>query len=235
MKKTILTACLCMLLAAPACAEDLRATMTTLDISAEASMKVSPDIATITTGVVTVDAKSDKAMELNTAKMNNVFKVLEAAGIARKDIQTSGFSLSPQYEYRPNKPAVIGTYRAANNVNITVHDLKNIGPVIDSLVAEGSNQIDGPQFSVKDTDAALDKVRTEAVAKARKRAQLYADAAGLKIKRIISISEQTGYTPPPRPMMMKAMAEDSSATSTPVAEGEVNLSVTVNIQFELTS
>lgn len=237
MKRIILTICLCMLLVTPSYAatkehSPAKQVPTLLDISAEASIKASPDIATISTGVVTIDPKADQALKKNTLKMNNLFKALKAAGIADKDIQTSGFNLSPQYEYRPNKAAVISSYRAANNVTIIIHDLKNIGPVIDSLVTEGSNQINGPEFSIENADAVLDKVRQEAVAKALKRAQLYADAVSLKIKRIVSISEQAGPAPGPHPVMMtESMA--AAAAPTPVAPGEVSLSVTVNMQFEL--
>lgn len=235
MKKLLLLACFTLLISIPPALADEKETGTTLEISAEAKTKAVPDIATISAGVINNAPVAAKALEQNTLKMNEVFKALKAAGIAEKDIQTSGINIGPQYDYsQPNKAPRITSYQVSNTVSVILRDIRNTGAVLDALVAEGANQINGPQFSVENTDAALDGARQEAVAKARKRAQLYAEAAGLTIRRIVSISEQAGYTPGPHPMMMRAMAMDGAESApTPVAAGDVDLSITVHIKFEL--
>jgi uncharacterized protein len=240
MKKLLATASvLALSLAVPAFAQEncgtTQATLSTLTISADADVKAAPDLTMISAGVVTTAPTADAALKENAQKMTAVFGALKKAGVAEKDMQTSGINVSPQYNYQENKsPTIIG-YQASNNVNVALHDLKSIGPVLDTLVAQGANQINGPTFSIDEPETLLNKARQEAVAKARKRADIYAAAAGLKIKRIVSMSEQTGYSGPPMPYQMMAMKgrEVADAASSPVASGEVNLTATVNIVYEL--
>jgi len=163
---------------------------------------------------------------------------LRGSGIAERDIQTSNLSISPVYASRSRSgntledqvPPIIG-YRANNQVIVKQRKLDDFGKVIDTLVSAGANQVSGPNFQVEDTDGALDEARREAVADARKRAQLYAKAAGLRVRRILSISESGGYSPRPQPMMARIAMDQ--AESTPVSAGEVNLQVNVSVQFEL--
>ena len=224
------------LLALPALAQENCADkQTTLNISAEAEVKAAPDIAMISAGVLTVSKNADAALKENAVQMNAVFTALKAAGVKDKDMQTSGITISPQYVYEQNKTPQITGYQASNNLNVVIRDLKKMGSVLDTLVAKGANQINGPTFSIENTDAFLDGARKEAVAKARKRAELYAEAAGLKIKRIVTMSESTNFGSPPRPMMaMAKLAMDEASAPSPVAKGEIGLSAQVNITYELT-
>lgn len=219
-------------LAAPAFAET--PTPSTINISTSATVKQVPDIAIISTGVVTQDKNAKSAMTQNSVQMNNVFDAIKALGIAEKDIKTSGVSLSPQYTYLPNKPATIKGYEASNNVTIKVRDLSKVGNVLDALVASGSNNISGPNFTIEDPDKALDSAREEAMKKAIARANVYAKAAGMKVKRVISISESGGYSPAPV-MYEKSIRSDVMAAPapTPVAPGEIEMSISVNTSFEL--
>lgn len=228
-----------MVLSAPALAQvegTAESKTTTLDISAEAQVKADPDMATISAGVVTNAATAEAAMKENSEKMNAIFAALKKAGIADKDRQTSGLTINPQYHYEKNKSPQITGYQANNSLNVTLRDMKNIGPVLDSLIAQGANNISGPNFSVEEPEELLNKGRKQAVEKARKRAEVYAAATGLKIGKIRSISEHSniGY---PQPVFYAraemAKAADGMAASTPVASGQVNMSVTVNISYEL--
>lgn len=207
----------------------------TLNITAQVDVKAAPDIAHISAGVVTVAKTAQEAMSENAKQMNAVFAAMKKAGIADKDQQTSGMNISPQYVYEQNKSPVITGYQAHNNVNVLVRDLKNIGPVMDALVAQGANQINGPSFSIEDSEDLLNEARKEAVQKAQKRAAIYAAAAGMKIARIQSIDENShSQGPIPYQPMMRAMAmKDSAESSTPVASGEVTLSISTNIVYEL--
>lgn len=228
--------CLLVLLAQPVLAQEPQCvpTITKLDISAQASVKSDPDLATVSAGVMTIAPTADAALKDNAKHMTSVFAALKKANVKDKDIQTSGLNVSPQYNYQENKsPQIIG-YQASNNVTVILRDLKNVGPVLDTLVAQGANQINGPSFTIEEPDEIMDQARKEAVQKARKRAELYAAASGLKIKRILNMSEQANYGGPPMPMMaMKAMRAESADASSPVASGQVDVTVTVNVTFEL--
>lgn len=224
---------LILLLPQPVLADD-DSDMTTLEVSAQSDVKAAPDMATVSAGVMTSSATADAAMKANATSMTAVFAALKKAGIAEKDIQSAGISVNPQYHYGQNEAPRITGYQANNTVNVVLRDLGNIGPVLDALVEQGANQLNGPMFGIENTAPLLDKARAEAVKKARARAEIYAAAAGLKVKRIISIAENVGYAVPPPMPMMKAMAMDAAQASTPVAPGEVGLSATVNVKFELT-
>jgi uncharacterized protein YggE len=141
--------------------------------------------------------------------------------------------VQPQFRYEQNQAPVLTGFQASNRVQVTLRDLKATGRVIDTLVAEGANQIDGPAFRIQNPDPLMDKARQEAVRKARARADLYAAAAGLRVKRIATISETQEFRPPMP--MMRAMAMDSvpSAPPPPVAPGEVGLTASITMAFEL--
>jgi len=203
---------------------------TRLSVSATASVSRPPDLATIGAGVVTQASGAAAAMRDNAERMTATVAALKRAGIADRDIQTSALGLQPRYREADTGPRALVGYEASNRVTVRLHDTARIGPVLDALVAAGANQIDGPDFSVEHLDPALDQARTEALATARARAELYARAAGLHVARIVSLSED-GSGPVFRPMPMMAMARKAEAT--PVLAGEQTLSVTVNAEFEL--
>lgn len=205
---------------------------TRLDVSAEGAVTRAPDIAMISAGVVTQAPTASTAMQENASRMSATVAALKAAGVADRDIQTASLSLSPQYRYAENKAPEITGYQASNQVSVRFRDIKRAGKILDTLVAQGANQINGPAFSVEKADAAIDEARVAAIRTARARADLYAQAAGLKVKRILSISESQGYAPPPYPvpMMMSARAEKAD---TAIEPGEQKLSVNVSVSFEL--
>lgn len=206
---------------------------TLLSVSAQAEAKRVPDIATLSAGVVTQAADANAAMRANADEMTKVVAAIKAAGIADRDIQTSGVNLNPQYRYAENQPPAITGYQASNNVNITVRDIAKVGKILDALVATGANQVNGPSFDVDDKESAFDEARRAAVEKARGRAQMYAKALDMRVRRIVSISEGSGYGPP-RPVPMMAMAKmESSQADTPISPGESTLSVNLDIVFEL--
>ncbi len=205
----------------------------TLTLSAEAEVQAAPDIADIGAGVVTQAADAQAALAANSAQMTRVVAALRKAGIADRDIQTAGLNLQPQYRYEQNQSPILTGFQASNRVQVTLRDLKGSGKVIDTLVKEGANQIDGPNFRVANPDPLMDKARTEAVAKARARAELYAKAAGLRVKRITSISEGFEQRPPMPMMRSVAMADVAAAPPPPIAPGEVGLVARVTMAFEL--
>ena len=214
-------------------------TSTLLSLSAEARVTRAPDLAVFSAGVTSQGKTAAAALAANSAEMNKVIAALKAAGIADKDIQTSNLNLNPVYaqpvigphgQVEPQEPRIVG-YQVNNQVTVRQRKLAEFGKVLDTLVAAGANHINGPSFELDNAEAALDQARAEAMAKARQRAELYARAAGLKVKRIIAISEGGGYSPPMPVMYAKVAMADAAAT--PVAAGEVGLTATLSVQFEL--
>jgi uncharacterized protein YggE len=204
---------------------------TLLSVSADASASRVPDIATLSTGVVTQSADANSALRANAEQMNKVMTAVKAAGIAERDIQTSGISIQPQYRYAENQPPTITGYQASNTVNLKVRDIGKLGKVLDALVASGANQVNGPNFEIDQPESAYDEARRNALKKAQDRADMYAKTLGLRVRRIISISDGADFQPPrPMPMMKMAMGE---AMDSPVSPGETSLSATVNVVFEL--
>ncbi len=205
---------------------------TLLDVTAEGKATRVPDIATIRAGVVSQSPTAAAALADNAARMTRVVAALRRAGVAGRDLQTAQIQLQPQYRYAENQPPAITGYQASNSVSVRFRDVAKSGAILDALVAQGANQIDGPTLSVDAADAALDEARTDAIRRARARAELYAKAAGMRVERILTIVEGGGQMPPP-PMPMMARASIQSADSTPVVAGEQELGVTVSVRFLL--
>ena len=203
----------------------------TLTVSGTGEVRAAPDAATLSTGVVTQAPTAAQALAGNARAMTAVFDTLHGAGIADKNIQTSGISLSPQYAGKQGQPQHIAGYQVANTVSVMVDRLDKVGPVIDALVAAGSNQIDGPNFTIADPKPLLAKAREAAVQDAIAKAKTYAAAARVSLGTITSISDSGGESVP-RPMgRMMAMAADK--ISTPVAAGEESVSADVSITWEI--
>lgn len=204
---------------------------TRLDVVVEGEATRAPDRVTIAAGVVTQAATAQIALQENAARMTATIAALRRAGIAERDIRTASLALQPQYRYGENQPPILTGYQASNSVSVRFGEIARAGAILDALVAAGANQIDGPEFGLVEPEAALDEARTQAMAKARARAELYAKAAGLRVVRIVAISEAGSATPQP-PMPMARMA-DSARASTPVASGEERLTVSLAVSFEL--
>ncbi len=207
---------------------------TILEVSATGKTTRVPDIATISAGVVTQSQTAAQALSGNAEQMTKVLAALKSAGVQPRDIATSSVSLQPQYRYENNQPPVITGYQASNNVSIRFRDVARAGKILDTLVAQGANQINGPNLSLDQPDAALDEARADAVARARARAELYAKAAGLSVSRILSISENAEQAGEPRPpIAYMARAQAAPKADTEIAAGEADVTVTVAVRFLL--
>jgi uncharacterized protein YggE len=205
---------------------------TLLDITATGKTTRVPDLATIRAGVVTQAATAAAALSDNANRMSAVLSALKRAGIQPRDIATATVSLQPQYRYQDNKPPVITGYQATNNVSIRFRDIAKSGAILDALVAQGANQIDGPNLSLDQPDAALDEARVDAVKRAQARAELYAKAAGLSVSRILTIAEGGEIAGPQPPMPVYRMAA-AKAADTQVMPGESDVTVTITVRFLL--
>ena len=205
---------------------------TRLDISATGEVSRVPDIAIISAGVTTLDRSATVAIERNAAQMARVRAALKRAGIADKDIQTSSFNLNPEYRYESNQQPVLTGYRASNQVSVRFRDIKATGAILDALVAEGANQINGPSLTIDKPEQAMDEARVKAIAVGQARAELYARTLGKRVVRLLSVSESGGYAVPPPMPMMRAQMADSAAKSV-IDPGEQQIQVSLAMSFEL--
>lgn len=210
-------------------------TGTRLDINATGEVTRVPDLAIISAGVVTRSTSATAALQEAAQRMQRVVAALKRAGIDDRDIQTSSVNLNPEYRYVENQAPQLTGYTASNQLTIRFHDIRNSGKILDALVAEGANQINGPNLTVEHPEAALDEARAKAVANGRARAELYARTLGLHVARVVAVSESGGYAvppaPPPPPPMMMARGERDYSTN--IQPGEQKLQVSVGMIFEL--
>jgi uncharacterized protein len=216
------------LLAAPALAQTALPPMIT--VSGEATVSVAPDQAQIEAGVASEAKTAREASEANNAAMSKVLLALKGAGIAEKDYQTSRLSLQPQYAPNRSGPSPVVGYRASNRVTVRVRDVARLASVIDVLVSAGANDIGGINFMVSNASKLLDEARERAVADARRKAEIYARAAGVTLGAPLSISEEGA----PGPVLYRAkVASAGMAVSAPVAQGEETLQVNVSVSWAI--
>ena len=205
---------------------------TRLDINVTGDATRVPNLAVISAGVVTRAKTASGALQANSARMERVLAALRRAGVAERDIQTSSISLNPDYRYVENQPPQLTGYNASNQVSIRFRDIRNSGEILDALVAEGANQINGPSMTIEQPQAALDEARANAVSAGRARAELYARALGKRVVRVISVSESGGYYSPPPPMPERGDMV-MAVSKTEIVPGEQRLQVTLSMAFEL--
>jgi uncharacterized protein len=205
---------------------------TRLDISATGEVTRVPDVAIISAGVVTRSQTATGALSEAADRMAKVLAALKRAGVEDRDIQTSNVSLNPEYRYPENQPPQLVAYTATNTVNVRFRDIRSSGKILDALVGQGANQINGPNLTIDKPEAALDEARAKAVATARARAELYARSLGLRVVRVVAVSESGGYAPPP-PMPPIVMQSLEARADTKIVPGEQKLQVTLAVTFEL--
>lgn len=208
---------------------------TTLNLAAYGEVRVAPDMATISLGVTTEGQTAAQAMSANNTRMTQVVAALRRAGVAEKDIQTSGLNLNPQYAYEQNQPPKLTGYQASNMVTVTVNDLARLGSTVDAVVGAGANQLNGVSFGLKDPTAAENSARLQAVKALQAKSALYAQATGHgRVLRLVSLSEGASFSNPPPPMPMAAMVKREMASdAVSVSPGEMKVRVDVTGLYEI--
>lgn len=203
---------------------------TRLDVVATGEVTRVPDVAIVSAGVVSRSSNASAALQESASKMQRVITALKRAGVADNDIQTSNVSLNPEYRYPENESPQLVGYNATNSVTVRFRNIGSAGRILDALVGEGANQINGPTLTIDQPEAALDEARAKAIAAGRARAALYARSLGMRVVRIVSVNEtDAGNVQPPVPVMMQARA----VPATKIEAGEQKLKVSVAMIFEL--
>lgn len=204
----------------------------TVSVTGTGIVNARPDTAQISIGVVSESKTAGEALEANSAAMSRVIVELKGQNIDPKDIQTSSFSVNPRYQhFKDGQPSVIIGYRVVNSATIVVHDLPKLGSILDLTVSQGSNQINGIQFSVDDVTELENEARKRAMENAKQKATLYATAGDTKIGQVLTISEDA-ISRPPQPLYRSA-AREVQASSVPVEAGEQEITARVHVMWEL--
>ncbi len=200
----------------------------TLSLTGQAEVKATPDMAVISAGVVSEATTAREALTLSNKSMASVLQAIESSGVAKTDIQTSNFSVQPRYVYakrasngEQEPPRIVG-YTVSNTVTVIVRKLADLGQMLDVVVSSGVNQMNGLNFSIAEPAPLRNQARKLAVAEARERAELYAEAAGVSLGKVLSISE-AGGPHQPQPVARNAAFESAAAASVPVAEGQQSI------------
>jgi hypothetical protein len=203
----------------------------TITVSASAEVAAEPDMARLSSGVASEAETAREALARNSSAMAKVIAGLKTAGVEAKDIQTSSFQVEPRYTNpREGQAPVINGYRVSNQVDVRVRDLKRLGEIMDSLVSLGANQVSGLAFEVSQAETLKDEARKLAIANARRRAELFATAAGASVGEVLAISEETAH-PGPRPYAMGRVA--AMADAVPVEAGSQMLEARVSVTWAL--
>jgi uncharacterized protein YggE len=222
----LLVAAVCLL---PAYAVAQEPAKDRITVVGEATLSLPPDLARLRAGVVSEGKTAREATDNNRKSMTAIIAAIKGMGVVDKDIQTSRYSIQPVYEQNRPIPNSFKGFQVFNNVVVTIRDLDKVGGVIDAVVSAGANSIGGVEFSVAEPSKALDAVRAGAVADALRKAELYANAAGVGLGRAVTIAEQSSG---PQPLVM-SMRAGSPGGETPIAAGEVTLRATVTVGYEL--
>ena len=207
----------------------------TISLSASGAIKTTPDKVDISTGVTSEAKTAREALDQNIEAMAKVVTALKDEGIDAKDIQTTNFSVGPDYEQRPydrpeGKPPAIVGYRVTNQVRISLHDTKKLGSILDKVVSLGSNQIDSIEFGVEEPEALKDEARKLALKNVTDNAKLYAEAAGVELGPILSIGEEESSY---EPRFAAAAERMASAKDVPIEAGAATVEVRVRVTWEL--
>jgi uncharacterized protein YggE len=210
---------------------DLPADPSTIVSSGTGRVALAPDLADLRLGVAvsrpTVDAARAEAARV----MDAILAAVDAAGVARRDVRTALLSVQPRYDYRDDKAPTLTGYELHNVVEVTVRDLARLGDVVDGTLGAGATSMDGLSFRIADPSEAEREARTMAMAQARSRADVLAEAAGLTITGVAEVVEGAAGQPPgPRPKVER-MLMAAADVPTPVEAGSLEIAVGVTVTF----
>lgn len=224
-----------LLLCGSAHAESLKDLVPNVAVIGEAAEEVAPDRAILRFGVVTERPTAAAAASDNATAMTAILADLKTMGVPEADMQTQGVSLSPvNVEERDpkGKPRTVQTYRASNMLTVTVKPAEKAGDIIGRAIDKGANSLDGVDYETGNLEEKRDELRAKAVKDAERRARIYADAAGLRLARVIEIRPLSKEPPIARPYAARAL-DASAAPSVPLRPGAQRVSERVSVIWAL--
>ncbi len=226
--RVLLSACVIAAALTPLCARAAEKLDKLVTVTGEATVATSPDMALIRIGVTGQGKTARAASDANARDMTVVLAAIKESGVADRDIQTTSLSVQPQYDANKTGPARLIGFQVNNQATVKIRDIGQLPAILDRAISAGANEMSGIEFVVSEQSKLLDKARAEAIADARRKAELYANAAGMKVGRVMSISEESAV-PPPRAF------QATRAGAAAIAPGEQTLRAVVTVSYELTS
>ncbi|WP_281984064.1 SIMPL domain-containing protein [Thalassorhabdomicrobium marinisediminis] len=208
----------------------------TITVTGTGEVSVDPDMATVMIGVQTESEHAAEALDAASVATSSLLSLLEAEGIPPEQIRSSTIRLQPRYSSSAlSSGTEITGYQAVNSIMVEVMSLDRLGGLLAASVGEGANRLNGVTFGLQDPDEATDEARRLAVADARCRAELYADAAGVSLDGLVSLSEMGGgsYRPMRAEPVMLEMANSAPQHDVPTAPGQIDVSASVNMVFAI--
>ena len=206
----------------------------TITVSGEGKVVVKPDIAQISVSVISEDKTVSKVITSNTGKMNGVIGKMKTLGIDEKDMMTSGYNLSPIYNYPENLPPSITGYRLNQTLSLKIRNLDIVDNVIDDATTAGANDVYGLTFKLDDDTEVMNQAREKAFAEAKTKAKMMADAAGVKLGDVYTFSEgYNNYYPTPYVRAEKAYDMGGGGSTPDIQSGSQEYSVNVSITYEI--
>lgn len=199
-----------------------------ISVTGTGTVEAAPDMATLMIGVTSQDKTAAAALAANSTATEAVIARLTASGIEARDMQTSNLSINPNWTTNASSMSEISGYIASNMLTVRVRKLDTLGAVLDAAVTDGANTLNGLTFGLADPAPVMNEARKEAVADARAKAELLAAAAGVKLGRVISISDTVASAEP-----MPMFRAEASAKAVPIASGELGIAATVQIFYEI--
>lgn len=209
---------------------------TRVNLVGEGKVSRVPDLAIISAGVVTRATSATQAIADNAARMERVRAALKREGVADRDLRTSSVNLDPQYRYEQNQAPELTGYNASNMLTIRFRDIRKAGAILDVLVREGANQINGPTLTIDHPETAEAEARMAALADGRAKAEAYARGLGKRVARLVSVSEGGAVVAPPMPMFERSdsmVVTASRVSKTEIVPGEQDVGVNLSMSFDL--
>lgn len=204
-----------------------------ITVNGQGVIKVRPDVAYITLGVLTRDLDAKKAQELNSAAMTTVIAAIKAQGVADKDIKTAYYNMYPEYDYTEKEQRLTG-YSVTNNVTVTVRDINAVGKIIDAGIAAGANNANSIQFGLQDSSSYYAQALGLAVANSKQKAAALAKALGVTIGNPVEVAESGSYYAPLAAESLNTRNDmaSSAGASMPVQANELEVSANISCVFE---
>lgn len=202
-----------------------------LTVSGTGKAYIKPDIAVVNFGVTTEAIKSQDAVDQNNKKMNVIIAEIKKLGVEEKDIQTTNYNLNPVYDWTNRGGRIFTGYSLNQQITVKIRNFDKINGILDSATTNGATNVGDLQFTVDDMEKIRTEARAKAIAEAKTKAQALANEAGLKLGKLVNVSE--GYNNYPQPLYGMGVAKEMSSVAPDIQTGQVEINVTVNLTYKL--
>jgi uncharacterized protein YggE len=202
-------------------------------ISGTGKVYAKPDIALVSLGVKTEAIKSQDAVNKNNEKMTEIIKAVKELGIDEKDIQTTNYNLSPVYDWTERGGRVFKGYSLDQSISVKIRNFEKINSVLDKASEKGASTISDLQFTVDDMEKVRSEARIKAIADAKSKAKILAEQSGLKLRKLVNVSESNYYYPQPLYGKGGGAMESASSVAPDIQTGQLEINLSVYLTYKV--